>query len=114
LSNADRERTQRILRFFETNAGLHPYLAYEKSKPRFATPLCAPGFFAASHENALAVPKTPKQKKGNQTMKNRNITFATILLALGFLALSPVAQAVVPAPDGGYPGGNTAEGVRRR
>jgi hypothetical protein len=44
-------------------------------------------------------------------MKNRNITFTTILLALGFLALSPMAQAVVPAPDGGYPGGNTAEGT---
>ncbi len=43
-------------------------------------------------------------------MKNRDITFATILLALGFLALSPMAQAVVPAPDGAYPGGNTAEG----
>src|SRR6266550_1495258 len=43
-------------------------------------------------------------------MKNRDFTFATILLALGFLALSPMAQAVVPAPDGGYPGGNTAEG----
>jgi hypothetical protein len=27
-----------------------------------------------------------------------------------FLALSQVAQAVVPPPDGGYPGGNTAEG----
>jgi hypothetical protein len=26
------------------------------------------------------------------------------------LALSPVAQAVSPASDGGYPGGNTAEG----
>jgi hypothetical protein len=25
-------------------------------------------------------------------------------------ALSPTAYAVVPAPDGGYPGGNTAEG----
>ena len=43
-------------------------------------------------------------------MKNRNNTITTILLALGFLALSPIAQAVVPAPDGGYPGGNTAEG----
>jgi hypothetical protein len=29
---------------------------------------------------------------------------------LVFLALSPIARAVVPAPDGGYPGGNTAEG----
>src|SRR5437762_4277431 len=43
-------------------------------------------------------------------MKNRNFTFTAILLALGFLALSPIAQAVVPAPDGGYPGLNTAEG----
>ena len=43
-------------------------------------------------------------------MKNRNIT-VTILLALGFLALSPIAQAVSPPPDGGYPGGNTAEGT---
>jgi Chaperone of endosialidase len=43
-------------------------------------------------------------------MKNRNtITiFTTILLAcFGFL---PGAQPVVPAPDGGYPGFNTAEG----
>jgi hypothetical protein len=43
-------------------------------------------------------------------MKNLNITFTTIFLTLGFLALSPIAQAVSPAPDGGYPGGNTAEG----
>ena len=43
-------------------------------------------------------------------MKNRNIMFATIFLALGLLAFSQVAQAVVPPPDGGYPGGNTAEG----
>jgi uncharacterized coiled-coil protein SlyX len=46
--------------------------------------------------------------KGNQAMKNRNTIFTTILLAsFGFL---PGAQAVVPAPDGGYPSGNTAEG----
>src|SRR2546430_782301 len=31
-------------------------------------------------------------------------------LALSCFALSPTAQAVTPAPDGGYPGGNTAEG----
>ena len=41
-------------------------------------------------------------------MKNRNTIFTTILLAcFGFL---PGAKAVVPAPDGGYPGFNTAEG----
>jgi hypothetical protein len=32
--------------------------------------------------------------------------------AIGFLAFSPMAQAVTPAPDGGYPGGNTAEGQK--
>ena len=31
-------------------------------------------------------------------------------LALACFALSPSTQAVVPPPDGGYPGGNTAEG----
>jgi len=31
-------------------------------------------------------------------------------LVLACFAISPMAQAVVPAPDGGYPGGNTAEG----
>ena len=39
----------------------------------------------------------------------------TILLrliagVLAWFAISPMAQAVVPAPDGAYPGGNTAEG----
>jgi hypothetical protein len=29
---------------------------------------------------------------------------------LACFALPPRVQAVVPAPDGGYPGGNTAEG----
>jgi len=43
-------------------------------------------------------------------MKNRNITCTTIALALGFVALCPMAQAVIPAPDGGYPGGNTGIG----
>src|SRR6266536_2879782 len=43
-------------------------------------------------------------------MKNRNITFTTILLMIACCALSPKVQAVVPTPDGGYPGGNTAEG----
>lgn len=43
-------------------------------------------------------------------MRNRKITFITILLALGFFALSPGTQAVSPAPGGGYPGGNTAAG----
>ena len=45
-------------------------------------------------------------------MKNRNHIFTTVLLTLVFLAMRPAPNAfgVVPAPDGGYPGGNTAEG----
>ena len=43
-------------------------------------------------------------------MKNRNIILTTILLTLGCSALPQRTQAVVPAPDGGYPNFNTAEG----
>ena len=35
---------------------------------------------------------------------------ALALVAFACLVLSPMAQAVVPAPDGGYPNNNTAEG----
>jgi trimeric autotransporter adhesin len=42
-------------------------------------------------------------------MKTR-IPPVLITFALVCLALLPEVQAVVPAPDGGYPGGNTAEG----
>lgn len=35
---------------------------------------------------------------------------AFILVALACLCVAPVTQAVSPPPDGGYPGGNTAEG----
>ncbi len=44
-------------------------------------------------------------------MTNRNTIFTTILLVLGCLALLSGAQAVTPAPDGGYPNFNTAEGT---
>src|SRR6266567_9037570 len=43
-------------------------------------------------------------------MKNRNVTFTTIFLALACFGLLPQMQAVVPAPDGCYPGFTTAEG----
>jgi hypothetical protein len=44
-------------------------------------------------------------------MKNREIICITILSVIACFGLLPSAQAVVPAPDGGYPGGNTAEGT---
>ena len=37
-------------------------------------------------------------------------SFAAITFTLATFALLPIAQAVVPPPDGGYPGANTAEG----
>jgi trimeric autotransporter adhesin len=43
-------------------------------------------------------------------MKNQNVTFTTILLALACFGLLPQVQAVVPSPDGCYPGYTTAEG----
>jgi hypothetical protein len=49
-------------------------------------------------------------------MTHRNTLFTTILLALCFLVFSCLVfpqktQAISPTPDGGYPGGNTAEGT---
>jgi hypothetical protein len=41
---------------------------------------------------------------------NTNLSFLLIPLVLVCFALSPVARAVTPFPDGGYPGNNTAEG----
>src|SRR5262245_24700239 len=48
----------------------------------------------------------------NKNMKRiTNITYpAFALLALACFAISPRAQAVLPAPEGGYPGNNTAGG----
>ena len=37
-------------------------------------------------------------------------TIPAFLVVLACFALSPTALAVNPPPDGGYPGGNTAEG----
>lgn len=33
-----------------------------------------------------------------------------VLFALGFFVICEIARPVVPAPDGGYPGFNTADG----
>jgi len=38
--------------------------------------------------------------------------FLVLSLVSGCFALSPIAQAVTPAPDGGYTGNNTAEGTQ--
>src|SRR5690348_4824400 len=43
-------------------------------------------------------------------MKTRNTVFTTSFLIFVYFAFSLTTQAVSPPPDGGYPGGNTAEG----
>src|SRR6266481_1062460 len=50
-------------------------------------------------------------KDGNYTNQKFNgSALLLVVLVLVCFAISPMARAVVPAPDGGYPGGNTAEG----
>ena len=44
----------------------------------------------------------------NQKFNKRALVLVALVLTC--FAISPMAEAVVPAPDGGYPGGNTAEG----
>src|SRR6266550_2000813 len=46
--------------------------------------------------------------KGKINMKLQNLIH--ILIGIVCIGLFPNAQALSPAPDGGYPGGNTAEG----
>jgi len=49
----------------------------------------------------------------NPLIQLKMITLPLLLpLALGCFGLSPKARAVLPAPDGGYPGFNTAEGTK--
>src|SRR4029077_9655154 len=69
-------------------------------------------FFACSRP---AVPKINHSGKRKGRTVNPLIQLKTtppllITITLLCFALLPRAQAVVPAPDGGYPGANTAEG----
>src|SRR6266404_6106820 len=61
-----------------------------------------------------AIPEIqPSGEKERRTMKpliQCKTTILPLLIVLACVALLPNVQAVVPPPDGGYPGGNTAEG----
>lgn len=60
-----------------------------------------------SHSKTTTLPiKSPI----NRSPFRRAFFLIPLMLALAWFALSPTAQAVTPAPDGGYPKGNTAEG----
>src|SRR5437899_4606447 len=55
--------------------------------------------------------KTTTLSEGNSISRSPLLQgFLFLALALAWLALSPTARAVSPAPDGGYPNFNTAEG----
>ena len=49
------------------------------------------------------------QNSGNRSSRRRGLIFIPLGL-VALLAILPKAQALSPAPDGGYPGQNTAEG----
>jgi hypothetical protein len=51
-----------------------------------------------------------ESKKGTIRVVKTNTLSLLAILPLACTALSPKVQALIPAPDGGYPNGNTAEG----
>jgi trimeric autotransporter adhesin len=57
-------------------------------------------------------PKQQEKKIMEKEMKTvkKFIHVSIAILTIACLGLSPIAQALIPAPDGNYPGGNTAEG----
>jgi hypothetical protein len=70
-----------------------------------------------SIRNSISRPPLRRGLPGKQQLPRtqpmwiiRGFFLIPLAIALAWFALSPAAQAVTPAPDGGYPGGNTAEG----
>src|SRR5882762_4247092 len=68
--------------------------------------------FRAEPESNSCSQQFNLNKKGNKQMKTiTNIMYPVLaVFTVACFALSPAAHAVTPAPDGGYPGQNTAEG----
>ena len=66
------------------------------------------------HKWSLIIPEKSLDREQNhkltQTMKNVYISLTATVLVFACFALSPESRAVNPPPDGGYTGGNTAEG----
>ena len=50
------------------------------------------------------------RNSNSRALLRRGVLLIALVLPLACFALSPMAQAVTPAPDGGYANGNTAEG----
>ena len=60
--------------------------------------------------NPFSTAKLPVTNLISQSPMRGGFAVVLIPFLLACFALSPRAQAVTPAPDGGYPNGNTAEG----
>ena len=63
-----------------------------------------------SHPIQLTNATRSIKKSIGRSPRRRGFRLIPLALALAWLALSPSVRAVVPAPDGGYPNANTAEG----
>ncbi len=68
-----------------------------------------PGY---NEQRRFFVSTTPGDSPETFGMKIRILSLCVVTLTLAAFALQPIAQAVVPAPDGGYPNFNTAEGTK--
>src|SRR6266566_10118588 len=94
-------------RFFEARRRSRGLNRAEGISPLGFSPFSVP---QQSHTQ-LSGEKEKKEKIMNPLIQSKiTVVSLVIALALAGFALSPGAQAVSPAPDGAYPGGNTAEG----
>src|SRR6266446_6113122 len=63
-----------------------------------------------THPNLFRITILPLPKSVSQSPLRHGFPVVLLALALGLFAFSLTVQAVTPAPDGGYPNQNTAEG----
>ena len=59
-------------------------------------------------KNNITTPRLIKSM--GRSLPRHGFLLLSLTLVLAWLALAPAARAVLPAPDGAYPGNNTAEG----
>jgi hypothetical protein len=57
----------------------------------------------------LLLPREEEKRQNPVHMKTKTLSLVLIPV-LAYFSASPTSEAVTPPPDGGYPGGNTAEG----
>ncbi len=68
------------------------------------------GFLGSNFAAGFDLDRLARFSRNSTPMKIQPRSIAIALIFLCLAAAGPNVLAVVPAPDGGYPGGNTAEG----